>query len=461
MSTIIRPLRSRGIRPNVGVVSDISDYESDYSIDSDDTVIHLNHAGASPSPPCVLKTVVEHLKLEQHIGGYAAAQIRQEDLSHVYQDVTRLIHASSSSEIALVESATVAWTRLFYSMVDYQTQQFPSKKVILVSEAEYAANIVAACQWARIHDDWTVLPVPSSTDSDGISTGIVDMQVFREMLNGSVEGFDPSNIALVCVTHIPTNSGIVNPVEEIGKAILQYNKDAQDGRRIFYLVDACQSVGQLHVNVQDIQCHGLTATGRKYLRGPRGTGFLYVHSDIVDLLTPSHLDHACVPVTRVPSEYPPPTNVEEWIDMSVHPGAKRFEFWESNVAGKLGFGAAIRYAMDEVGFDHICACCELLASEMSALLQDMNGIDLHHESSCGIVTFSVRSVDAAIVKELLWSKQPEDDCRFDVSVVPATSTPLDSARCRVPDLVRASVSYTTSIEDVEMFCARLKTIVVD
>lgn len=442
---------------------------SDISVSKDDTIVHLNHAGASPSPPCVLDTVVEHMELEQRIGGYAAARVRAKELDQVYDSVARLVHASSN-EIALVESATVAWTRLFYSMVDYQEEHMDSSptKMILLSDAEYAANVVAACQRARTHDDWTVLSIPSSVDSNGTSTGVVDLGVFQSMLDGSYKYqsdllLDPSSIALVCLTHIPTNSGIVNPAEEMGNMISEYNskKNSIDNDQILYLVDACQSVGQLDVNIQDIQCHGLTATGRKYLRGPRGTGFLFVRNDLVDLLTPNHLDHACAPVTRVPATYPASSNVEDWLDFSLQPGAKRFEFWESNVAGKLGLGEAVRYAMNEMGMDHICACCELIVSELTLLLRDMNGIELHHDSSCGIVTFSVRDVDAATAKELLWTKQSQDDCRFEVSVVPATSTPLDSARCSVPDLVRASVSYTTSVEDIEKFCMRLKAVVCE
>lgn len=325
------------------VVVDV-EYNDDDNKDSlttnmDDKIIHLDHAGASPSPTCVLDTVIEHLKLEQRIGGYAAASKRQDDLAQVYEDVACLIHASSPEEVALVESATVAWTRLFYSMVEYQDTSFDARnrKVILISEAEYAANVVAACQWARTHDHWTVLPIPSSTNSDGRSTGIVDVQVFKDMLDGSHERLDPADIALVCVTHIPTNSGIVNPVQEMGTLIEEFNnnKGPTDDTRVLFLVDACQSVGQLDVNVQDIKCHGLTATGRKYLRGPRGTGFLYVREEFVDSLVPSHLDHACAPVTQVPPTYPPSSNVQDWIDITLQPGAKRFEFWESNIGNTL------------------------------------------------------------------------------------------------------------------------------
>ncbi len=414
------------------------DIEYDSNQDSllltNDTIIHLNHAGASPSPSCVLDTVIQHLELEQRLGGYTAAQQRHDDFVQVYSNVASLIHASSPNEIALVESATVAWTRIFYSMVEYQNnRKNRGKRVILMSEAEYAANVVAASHWARTHEDWTVLPIPSSTNSDGSSTGIVDMNGFQSMFEGSHNLIDPEDIALVCVTHIPTNSGIVNPVEQIG---------------------------QLIVNVQDMKCHGLAATGRKFLRAPRGTGFLYVRDDTVDSLIPSHLDHACAPITQVPSTYPPP-NIEDWIDITFQSGAKRFEFWESNVAGKLGLGQAAQYAINEMGLDHIASCCRLIAVELVALLKEMDSIDLHHESSCGIVTFTVRDIDSATVKDLLWTKQPWDDCRFEVSVVPATSTPLDSARCQVPDLVRASVSYTTSLHDVERFVTRLQTIIKD
>ena len=475
-SGAFRPLRLRGIsssaitfRPSRhhAVVDIEYDNNQDALLLTNDTIIHLNHAGASPSPLCVLDTVIQHLELEQRLGGYSAAEQRHDDLVQVYQDVANLIHASSPNEIALVESATVAWTRVFYSMVeqheDIRTHPNGKRRVILMSEAEYAANVVAASQWARTHDDWTVLPIPSSTNSDGSSTGIVDINVFQSMLEGSHNLIDPDDIALVCVTHVPTNSGIVNPVEQMGRLIEEYNKnkDTRHESKVFFLVDACQSVGQMDVNVQDMKCHGLAATGRKFLRAPRGTGFLYVREDIVDSLTPSHLDHACAPITQVPSTAYPPANIEDWIDITFQPGAKRFEFWESNVAGKLGLGQAAQYAMNEMGLDHISSCCRLVAEELVALLNEMDDIDLHHESSCGIVTFTVRGIDSATVKDQLWTKQTGDDCRFEVSVVPATSTPLDSAQCRVPDLVRASVSYTTSLQDVERFVTRLQTIIKD
>jgi len=261
--------------------------------------VQLNHAGASPSPQLVLDKVYEHLKLEREIGGYAAQDAVQEsgELNKVYSDVARLIHAKTEtptenqipSEIALVESATVGWTRAFYAMAQRDEQErkasfeangsLPSNtnRVILISEADYAANVVASCQWARDHDDhWMALAIPSTSNPDnGSSSGIVDLQVFDSMLEGTFRYknksgedvcLDPSSIALVCITHVPTNSGIVNPVEGIGERISAYNQKQKEAggsylNSIKYLVDACQSVGQMDVNVQKIKCDALVATG--------------------------------------------------------------------------------------------------------------------------------------------------------------------------------------------------------
>ena len=262
-------------------------------------IVNLNHAGASTSPKTVLDRVSRHLEREQIYGGYAAQKLVQEDgeMENVYDNVARLIHAEKQ-EIALVESATVGWTRIFYSMVQQDEKErrtrfnldssstSTSSRVILVSEAEYAANIVAACQWARDHEDhWMVLAIPSekvghddeNENNNNSSTGTVDLEVFDRMLEGKFyykdkvgndTRLDPTSIAIVCITHVPTNSGIVNPVEAIGDRIETYNNQRQQQQKvntkypaIKYLVDACQSVGQMDVSVQKIKCDCLVATG--------------------------------------------------------------------------------------------------------------------------------------------------------------------------------------------------------
>jgi cysteine desulfurase/selenocysteine lyase len=420
---------------------------------------HFNHAGASPSPSSVIQRIVDYMELEQKLGGYAAEATVQDELEQVYQNVASFIHADSASEIALVESATVAWTRAFYSMAYKKLDRKNTPRTILISDAEYAANVVAACQWAREHE-WIVLSIPSET-ANGENTGTVDLAVLDDMLlgrytfkggGGESKILDPASIALVCITHIPTNSGIVNPVEEIGEKISAYNEmsNSESAPPIFYLVDACQSVGQMDVNVNRIHCHALVATGRKYLRGPRGTGFLYVSSSVVDGLVPSHIDHYGVPILKVPTEYQDGDNVANTLQIAPRAGASRFEFWESNIGNRLGLGTAICVAMEK-GLLIIQGDCEHLAKILRDRLGSIKGVNVHHatSSSCGIVTFFADGLDAAIIKEELWLGG------FELSIVPATSTPLDSSKTRVSELVRASLSYTSTEMEIDRFCDTL------
>jgi selenocysteine lyase/cysteine desulfurase len=523
----------------------------------------LNHAGASPSPPGVNDRIKQHLHLEELVGGYAAQNLvsvggtggsydvhidngTNDDDSHyhekssidslpaVYATIAQLLHAKSSDNIALVESATVGWTRAFYSMVHYQhkrTTMLSKKKhtrtatidgdddmpvdvidgndqpnVILISEAEYAANVVAACQWARDHpDDWTVLVLPSTRVSSNntqdknldYSSGIVDVDVFDRMLEGTYKYkrkkytnqqqqhrrlhkdeheyvfLNPSKISIVAITHVPTNSGIVNPVEEIGDRISAFNNRQHPSEHsgkygIMYLVDACQSVGQMDISVEKIKCHALVATGRKYLRGPRGTGFLYVSDDVVHDLTPSHMDHYGVPVTKVPLLQASMNHmdnmrndtlmmpVEDLLEFAPRYGAKRFEFWESNIAARLGLGEAVHFALRK-GLKNIESQIKELSSYFREKLALVSRVRINHErtSSCGIVAFHCLDVESKLVKETLWQNG------FEVSVVPATSTPFDSSQTSVPDLVRASVSYTNTRADLDEFYSCLVRILQD
>jgi len=313
---------------------------------------------------------------------------------------------------------------------------------------------------------------------------------YRNPVNGEAVRLDPSHIAMVCITHVPTNSGIVNPVERIGQLIADCNNSNTNGPqsdnapRIFYLVDACQSVGQMDVNVKRMQCHALVATGRKYLRAPRGTGFLYVSERVVGALAPHHCDHYSTPIQHVPTTattlVDPPLHssssssiqeesslpaqpIENMLEFAPRDGAKRFEFWESNIANKLGMGIAVQEAT-AMGLDVIAKATQQNALYLYEGLSKLSVADLttnrgptlhlHHRPESGIVTFWVDGVESAVLKEHLWS----DPVKFEVSVVPATSTPIDSSTTKVPDLLRASVSYTTTSEEIDLFCVRLSEI---
>ena len=195
------------------------------------------------------------------------------------------------------------------------------------------------------------------------------------------------------------------------------------------------------------------ATGRKYLRAPRGSGFLYVSSTIVSDLLPQHIDHYGVPILQVPEAYSEIHSVENLIKYSPRDGASRFEFWESNVANRLGLGLAIQESI-EIGPKVIEEQCARLSQILKDKLHQISNVVVHHSvsSSCGIVTFYSTSLNSQKLRDEMQRKG------FELSLVPATSTPFDSAKTKVPDLVRASVSYTNTPEEIENFVQSLQSL---
>lgn len=266
-------------------------------------VIHLNNAGAALMPRVVLDTVTDFLQLEADTGGYEAARSRKPQLDGVYISAAAML-GCRPDEIAIMENATRAWDMAFYGI------PFEAGDRVLTAQAEYASNLIAYRQVARKRGV-SIEVIPNDEH------GQVSVAALREMMD--------ERVRLVAITHVPTNGGLVNPAAEVGAVTKAWGA--------LYLVDACQSVGQMPLSVEDLGCDMLSATSRKYLRGPRGVGLLYVRSEVLDRLEPPFLDvHAATLV-----------NADRY---EMAPGARRFENWESNVAGKLGLGAAIDYALD-------------------------------------------------------------------------------------------------------------------
>jgi cysteine desulfurase / selenocysteine lyase len=373
-------------------------------------VLHFNNAGAGLMPAAVLDAMLGHLRLEAGIGGYEAADQEAARLDHAYGALGRLLNAAPD-EIAIVENATRAWDMAFYSL------RFQPGDRILTAEAEYASNYIAYLQVAR-RTGAIVEAIPND------ASGQLDVAALERAIDHRVK--------LISVTHVPTNGGLVNPAAAIGRLARQAG--------IPYLLDACQSVGQMPIDVEAIGCDMLSATGRKFLRGPRGIGFLYVRRSLIEKLEPPFLDlHAAAWVA--PDRY------------EIVPDAKRFENWEGNVAGKLGLAVAADYALGW-GLEAIRKRTFGLAERLRAQLATVPGVvvrDLGVERS-GIVTFTCPSGDHEAVKRALAAR------RMNVTTSTRFSTRLDMTARNLDSLMRASVHYYNTEDEVDRFTAAISEI---
>jgi selenocysteine lyase/cysteine desulfurase len=371
-------------------------------------VIHFNNAGASLQPQPVLDAVLRHLALEAEIGGYEAADRAEAALEGVYRSLARLINAAPE-EIALVENATRAWDMAFYGV-----RLGPGDR-ILTASAEYASNVIAFLQIAR-RTGAEIAVVPND------EAGALSVEALERMID--------SRVKLIAVTHVPTNGGLVNPAAAIGRVAARHG--------IPFLLDACQSVGQMPVDVAEIQCDMLSATGRKFLRGPRGTGFLWVRRTMIEKLEPPFLDLHAARWTGAES-------------YEIRRDARRFENWESYVAGRLGLGAAAEYAL-AIGLDAIWARVRALAEHLRRSLGEIPGVtvrDLGRER-CGIVTFTTEGITATALCQSLAAE------KINVKTSSIFSTRYDMTARHLDMLLRASVHYYNTEDEIARFCAAVR-----
>ena len=314
---------------------------------SSEDFLHFDNAGASPLPQPVYHAINDHLQLEAKLGGYAAKRAVEPAVEALYQSLARLINAKPE-EIAFAESATRAWDLAFYGI-----PLLPGDRILL-GRTEYSSNYLAMLQRARACGAELVI-IPDAAN------GTIDLAALAAELD--------ERVRVVSICHVPTSNGLINDVEAVGQLLKDHPA--------LYLLDACQSVGQINLDVDRIGCDVLTATGRKFLRGPRGTGFLYIRKNVLNRFEPPFVDIRSARWTE--------RDTFEWREDML-----RFESWESAIALRLGLGTAVDYALS-IGINRIETRVVALAHELRAGLAKDDRIALldRGDSRCGIVTFSI------------------------------------------------------------------------
>ncbi|MBI1769846.1 MAG: aminotransferase class V-fold PLP-dependent enzyme [Bacteroidetes bacterium] len=376
------------------------------------TVIHLNNAGASLMPNVVTQSVLDHIQLEANIGGYEASTLKAVEIKEFYNQAALLLNCKASN-IAFTSSATDSYTRALSSIA------FNPGDIILTSNDDFISNQL---QFLALQKRVGVKIVRIQNAKEG--------GVDLDDLDNKLKSLRPR---LLSITHIPTNSGLVQPVKKIGEIVSKYDT--------IYLLDACQSIGQMKLDVKELKCDFLSATNRKFLRGPRGTGLLYVSDRALALgLEPLFID----------------MRGADWIEKDKYQtreGAIRFEDWEFAYALVQGTRSAIEYCL-KIGEDRIWNRVKELADYTRLQLSSINNVRVLDRGPevGGLVTFNVKNSDAALITQKLLSRK--------INVVSSyrNVAVIDFDEKKVAWAVRASPHYYNTKDEIDQFIDEIKKI---
>ena len=376
-------------------------------------LVHLNNAGAALMPRTVRDAIDAHLDLEERLGGYEAAEAQTAPMQEAYEGVARLLGARARN-IALVQNSTIAFAQAISAF------DFGPGDVLLTSRADYASNQIMYLSLAR-RRGVEIVRAPDAPE------GGVDADEVRRLVSRR-------RPALVALTWVPTNSGLVQPVEAVGRICREAG--------VPYLVDACQAVGQMPIDVQRIGCDYLTATSRKFLRGPRGVGFLYVSDQRLEagahpLLVDMH--------------------GATWVEadaFDLTPDARRFESWEFAPALVLGLGAAAAYALD-VGLATARDRARQLAAYARTRLAMVPGVRVLDRGPelCAIVTAALAGRDPKEIKLALRARG------INTSSPEREDAVIDMDEKQASSALRIAPHYCNTKEEVDLAIDALEEIV--
>lgn len=372
--------------------------------------LFLNSAGSSLMPKSVREAINQYLIDEEMYGGYAVADMRSEDIDQFYIEAATLLNCKAQN-IAFAHDATDAYIKALSSIA------FEKGDVIITSRDDYSSNQI---QFISLQQRFGIEIKRTNT----LENGDLDLDHLVTLIKDEKP-------KLVAITHIPTNSGKIQPVVEIGEICAK--------NEILYLVDACQSVGQIPVDVSDIQCDFLSATGRKFLRGPRGTGLLYISDRILHAgMTPLFIDGFGAKWTG-PEEF------------SQHETAKRFQTWEAPFAMVVGLAEALRYAND-IGMKSIDARNHVLMNHFREELKTIQNLHVYdYGSRTGNIT-TIRK-DGKSVNE---TEEHLRKHKIYYSVSTLEWGLLDFNQKEVDWVIRLSPHYFNTLEELDQVCEILK-----
>lgn len=372
---------------------------------------YFNAAGAGLMSDGVMSAIVGHLRTEQEIGSYEAANLVAPRIEQAYEDAAELLRCDAD-EIAFHDAATTGLRVVFDAL------RLGAGDTVVAPRSSYVSQALRLLSMQR-HDGVTLKIIENAPD------GRMDLAELEDVLAGTPN-------AVISAVHVPTSSGLVEPVAEIGVLARRY------GAR--YVLDATQSVGQIDIDVRQIGCDVLVATGRKFLRGPRGTAFTFVRRGFLDGIAP----------------WAPDVRASVWNDSSAWtttPGARCLETWEAAIAGRVGLGVALREALDR-GMSATESHIGLAAARLRERLGAIEGVTIADPpaATAGIVTFVVAGLASRDVSAELRARA------IDTIAIPASHAQWDLGERGLDAVVRASAHVYNDESDFDILVAAVAEI---
>ncbi len=366
--------------------------------------IFLNSAGASLMPKIVVDTMKDYLSMEEAMGGYETAHVMTDDIEKFYLETARLINCKPNN-IAFTYNATDSFSRALSSI------HFSDKDFILTTNDDYISNHIA---FISLHRRFGVNLIKATN----LPNGDLDMDDFEMLL----KKYHPK---LVAITHIPTNSGLVQKAKEVGRLCRKYD--------ILFLLDACQSVGQIKVDVEELHCDFLSATGRKFLRGPRGTGFLYVSEKVIE----KRLELLSIDMRGA--------HWTKFEGYEIEMNARRFETWEFSYVSLAGLKEAVKYA-NNIGIEHVQNYNLTLAQSLREGLTQIPNVEVLDRGSelSSIITFFLKGCELSEVEKELKNN------KVYYSISSKSAALIDFTKKGVDWAVRFSPHYFNTPQEINL-----------
>jgi len=372
--------------------------------------IHLDNCGSALMSRFAVGAMQAYQQLEIDHGGYVAQEQQSVALESVYGALSQLL-GGKEGDYALAGSAVDAWAKAFYSI------PMKAGDNIVTAYNEYCSNYVSYLQRAK-RDGVEIRVAKAAPD------GSFDLKAFEALID--------ENTRLLSLTHVPSSSGQIAPAEEVGKIAKREGK--------LFLLDACQSVGQLPVKFEKIGCHMATATGRKFLRGPRGIGFLYINEEARQRIDPVVLTNQAATWTSADA-------------YELRTDARVFEAWERSFVNQMGLGAALNYIL-EVGVERISSQLHYLSDYLRRGLASIPGVvpTCQKDAAAAIVTFNKEGLTAAEIK----SRMAEEGIAVQVASV--VHTRLDLEARGIDTTVRLSPHVYNTKDELDRFLNKVEAL---